>query len=930
MQFLRAFRHAGQSVHSTSSALASGIKALPPPGIALRLVVSFAAVAVLAAAANLIALQGDLIMRTTETRSVPAVRIVEPTTSRSLPGAATPEAVVRERLAVHADELMLALNRYERTLQGRADADPANSAAQLSTLGGELQHAAATFETATAAAGQATPRLKTDLGSYFTAGDALVRNADERRITATSYSAHFEAMNSRIKTALDRAWKIFGRVVARQSLISLSADLDDIRRRSSALASPDGYDQAALTGLEQSETAFAKTLEDNAPSFTRTHGKDWVQQMRDDFAQLLNLRGALLQLDEQRHGEQLDLLRSRSALDQIIRSVGEISSRPQARTPAAAMKYPARASAPGTNAALAGNPAPVSPTEVTTSYRAAPQHRALIGWITTGVLLLLTVISVLTVRSIVLPVRRLLRATTQLASGESPGLLPRGGIRELDTLAVAFNEMTTQLRAAREHTRSYQSQLEFQVEQRTQELQDVANHDSLTRLPNRRHLFTLLDRAIERAQRQNLRVGVFFIDIDNFKNINDGMGHAFGDQLLTAIAHRLDETAREFGFAARLGGDEFTMVYEEAGSSDDIRDAGLTLVQAFSEPLVVEDRDLRVSVSVGASIFPDHEQDGEALLRAADAALFRAKALGRNQLNVFTPELLRLAADRFTTEQGLRRAIERGDFELVFQPEINADTLEASLVEALLRWRLPDGQLASPGEFLAVAEESGLILEISDWVLRASIEAAAHWHHGAWPQARVAINVSPRQLLDQRFVDRVETLLNEFRLPPYCIEIELTETVLQTGAATIATLRGLRELGVAIALDDFGTGYSSLSSLEQLPLTRIKLDRSLIAGIDSNPRSAAIARAIIGLCHGLGLDVTAEGVERQEQFALLAGYKSMCLQGYLLSRPVSRDEVLATLTWVPSLAQELVLMSNESAIMRQAIEGTDDLGELTG
>jgi EAL domain-containing protein (putative c-di-GMP-specific phosphodiesterase class I) len=276
---------------------------------------------------------------------------------------------------------------------------------------------------------------------------------------------------------------------------------------------------------------------------------------------------------------------------------------------------------------------------------------------------------------------------------------------------------------------------------------------------------------------------------------------------------------------------------------------------------------------------------------------------------MFTPELLEAAAAKFSTEQGLRRAIERGEFELVFQPEVNAQTLETSLVEALIRWRTPGGEVATPGQFLAIAEESGLIMEITDWVLRSAIEAASHWHHGAWPEARVAINVSPRDLLDNRFVDRLSELLQEYRLPPRCIEIELTESVLQTGAATISALKRLRAHGVAIALDDFGTGYSSLASLEQLPLTRIKLDRSLIAGIDTNPRSAAIARAIIGMCQGLGLEITAEGVERTEQFAMLVGQPGMYLQGYLLARPIARDGVLAALADVNAHAQQILLRS---------------------
>jgi len=316
------------------------------------------------------------------------------------------------------------------------------------------------------------------------------------------------------------------------------------------------------------------------------------------------------------------------------------------------------------------------------------------------------------------------------------------------------------------------------------------------------------------------------------------------------------------------------------------------------------------------------------LLRAADAALFRAKALGRSQLTVFSPDLLEAAASRFTTEQGLRRAIERGEFELVFQPEVHTAGLDVRLVEALLRWRMPDGRYASPGEFLAIAEESGLIMEISDWVLSSAIAAAARWHHTAWVDARVAINVSARQLLDGRFVGRVQELLQLHRLPPHCIEIELTENILQTGAGTIEVLNRLRACGIGIALDDFGTGYSSLASLEQLPLTRVKLDRSLIASIDTSARSLAIARAITTLCQSLGLEMTAEGVERQEQWNLLAGHPCMYVQGFLVARPVSMDELLPVISAIPGRMQSLILSPRPSDTARlRLVKGALGLDE---
>jgi EAL domain-containing protein (putative c-di-GMP-specific phosphodiesterase class I) len=236
---------------------------------------------------------------------------------------------------------------------------------------------------------------------------------------------------------------------------------------------------------------------------------------------------------------------------------------------------------------------------------------------------------------------------------------------------------------------------------------------------------------------------------------------------------------------------------------------------------------------------------------------------------------------------------------------VQLESREVVVVEALIRWRQADGRVVFPGEFLAVAEESGLIIEISDWVLRTSIAAAAGWYHGAWPQVRVAINVSPRQLLDSRFVGQVVGLLQEYRLPARCIEIELTETVLQTGAATIEALRALREHGITVALDDFGTGYSSLTSLEQLPLTRIKIDRSLISCVDSSPRSAAITNAVIALCKSLNLEMTAEGVERPEQLTGLMDVPRMHLQGFWISPPVDEDDVLEAKARIERAMQEL-------------------------
>jgi EAL domain-containing protein (putative c-di-GMP-specific phosphodiesterase class I) len=256
----------------------------------------------------------------------------------------------------------------------------------------------------------------------------------------------------------------------------------------------------------------------------------------------------------------------------------------------------------------------------------------------------------------------------------------------------------------------------------------------------------------------------------------------------------------------------------------------------------------------------------------------------------------------------LDKALADGQLELLFQPQGSFGSLEVTVAEALLRWRLPDGQIRSPMDFLVDAEQSTIITQIDDWVLKRAISTAARWHHGCWPGVRMAVNVSPRQLLDEGFVARVARLLKEADVPAACLEIELTENVLQTTASTVDALNGLRALGVSVALDDFGTGYSSLTSLEQLPLTRVKIDRSLVENVDTSSRSAAIVRSIIALCQNLGLNVTAEGVERPAQLALLAN-SEVQVQGYLLARPLSEADFELFLARQNGYMQELLLRS---------------------
>jgi diguanylate cyclase (GGDEF)-like protein len=840
-------------------------------GILPRLLFAFALVGALAATANLIVENGVAILEQQRNAAL------ERSASDAQQIIALRQSVTHARHAARSAEVHSALSEFDRAAQEHADADSRTSGARYARTRQTLDLA---LDKYVAAAGSTTPKqLPRLIAEHKRSADALVQSRRARRELLTRYSGLLSGMDARLTAAIEQSWKARNRASAREPILEIRTEVDAVR---AAFTARSAFDARELdtSPLANAERTLAAALRQRETALRRTPGSDWYHAMSGDVQALTTTRVALFRNEERRMATSDALARQLQKLSNLMPSEFP-DPLPEASTPPA-------------------QDAPAAP-PVTESG----PDRALVGWVSALVLFVLFYLCFATIISIVRPVRRLLAATNRLARGENARVVPTGGIRELDTLTAAFNSMAQQLAVARDAARDSHQRLEAKVEERTRQLQELAEQDPLTGIANRRQLFAALNEAINWARVSGERIGVFFLDIDNFKTLNDSMGHPYGDRVLIAIARRLEAIARDRGFAARLGGDEFTLVQRGAIDAEDVLAFGTSIVRAFDLPLQVDEREVIVSVSVGASMYPEHDQNAEALLRAADAALFRAKALGRSQLASFTPELLVTASTKFTIEQRLRRAIQGDEFELFYQPLINAEKHEVELVEALIRWRMPDGSYRSPDEFLAVAEESGLIVEISDWVLRSAICAAARWHRGSWPAAKVAINVSPRQFLDYRFVGRLEELLREYDLPARCVELELTESVLQTGSHTIKTLDQLRAVGVAIALDDFGTGYSSLASLQQLPLTRVKLDRSLISGIDENARSASIARATIALCRGLGLEVTAEGVERVEQLSMLLPHRNISLQGYLFSRPVSEGGLLPLLERLPAQCQEL-------------------------
>jgi diguanylate cyclase (GGDEF)-like protein len=833
-------------------------------GIAARLSVAFGAVVVLTIVANQIAEHGSTLVRTIATTPVVATGVDERT----------------------AEVLPAALDRFQRAVLARVESPAAPRAAALAEATSALDAARASYADALRpTVGDALlAGLVSEVTDHAELGAQVVRSADARRRLVNELDIEFQSLDGRVKSSLDRVWAVFGKVIGRDYLLEASRTLDELGRHLDDLDELHAYGPASVRAIVVREKAFGALLAENEQAMSRVLGADWLAETRASLKRLVWLRDLLVRTDRQRVETNEAFAASHVALATSSRRVhAQYES-------ARALESARRQSAQVLNA--------VSEQE--------RRQRALLGWLSAVVLLLLLATIATTVRSVVLPVRRLVRATERLSRGESGVVVPRGGVKELDTLAVSFNQMAERLAAAQEIARQYHGQLEAKVEERTRQLRHLAAHDPLTRLPNRRQFLVRLQETLSDAAGRNALAGVFFLDLDNFKNVNDSMGHVFGDRVLQAVAERLRGAVHAFGYCARLGGDEFTVVFERAAGAAEIEQAAEWLVQEFQQPLIVDGRELLMGLSVGASLFPAHGHEPEVLLRAADAALFHAKAQGRSRVRMFSPELLEAAAAKFATEQGLRRAVERGEFELHFQPEVDLATCEAGVVEALLRWRLPDGSYASPHDFLPVAEDCGLIREIGEWVIQSTVEHAARWRAAAWPAVRLAVNVSALQLLDSRFVQGLRVALDRHQLPPQCIEVELTENVLQTGRQTTDALVQLRELGVGVALDDFGTGYSSLVSLQQLPLTRVKLDRSLISTIDSSARSQAITRAIISLCQSLGLEVTAEGVERQEQLAWLLGYPAMHLQGYLLSPPVSETDLLTALTAMPTRMDALL------------------------
>ncbi|WLD92473.1 EAL domain-containing protein [Alkalihalobacillus sp. AL-G] len=428
-------------------------------------------------------------------------------------------------------------------------------------------------------------------------------------------------------------------------------------------------------------------------------------------------------------------------------------------------------------------------------------------------------------------------------------------------------------------------------------IKEMAYHDSLTGLPNRRKFQEDLDRMIEKCRHSNEVIGVLFLDMDRFKVINDSLGHAFGDRVLQVIASRLRDVLQDTGMVYRMSGDEFTVLMPCIHNTSTVVYLAQEILQIFEEPLLIDEHEFRISTSIGIALYPDDGEDAETLLVYSDMAMYRAKEKGRNSFQFYKPSINVNQYDRLVLENELHKAIENDEFILHYQPRLDVNTKEIIAVEALVRWNHPKWGTLSPGEFIPLAEETGLIVQIDNWVLECACKQNKEWQEKGFRPIRIAVNFSARQFLQRQLAASICNVLTDTGMDGKWLEIEITEsTLMKYEDSIIQSLDQLHQMGVRIAIDDFGTGYSSLSYLKKFQVHSLKIDQSFVKGIANGSDEAAISSAVIMLGHSMKMRVVAEGVESAEQFAFLKQQRCNEVQGFHFYRPMDElkiEEVLS-------------------------------------
>jgi diguanylate cyclase (GGDEF)-like protein len=430
-----------------------------------------------------------------------------------------------------------------------------------------------------------------------------------------------------------------------------------------------------------------------------------------------------------------------------------------------------------------------------------------------------------------------------------------------------------------------------------EQIKHLAYHDALTGLPNRLLFKDRLTVALSHAQREHTRLAVLFLDLDRFKVINDSLGHNIGDQLLQAVAARVQSCVRESDTVARLGGDEFTIMIPSLVRSEDAAPVAQKILEAVRYPFHLDGREFYITTSIGISLYPEDGMDAETLIKNADTAMYQAKEQGRDNYQLFNAYINAKALQRIALEHGLRRALLNDEMKVHYQPIFDFRAGKIVGMEALLRWTHPDMGPIPPSVFIPLAESTGLMSPIGQWVLRTACRQAKEWHDQGFRNLSLAVNLSVTQLQQPDLVARVKEVLEETGLPPRLLELEITESsAMQSPEASVRTLYDLKKLGIRISLDDFGTGHSSLSYLKRFPIDTLKIDQSFVRDINSDPDTAAIVTAIIAMAHSLRLKVIAEGVEFSEQASFLKHYSCDQMQGYLIKAPVGAEEFFELIT----------------------------------
>jgi diguanylate cyclase (GGDEF)-like protein/PAS domain S-box-containing protein len=427
--------------------------------------------------------------------------------------------------------------------------------------------------------------------------------------------------------------------------------------------------------------------------------------------------------------------------------------------------------------------------------------------------------------------------------------------------------------------------------QTEEKLHRLAYYDPVTDLPNKKYFSEYILKALSEAKIKNEKLAVFFIDLDRYKKVNDTMGHLIGDKLLKGAAERFKTLTNEAIFAARVGGDEFIFVQSGIASSEDAAELAYRILSIIKKPFIFDDEEIYITTSIGISLYPNHGEDSLTLMKNADLSMYRVKNNGRNNYEFYIPDMNKEAYEDLVIEKNLHHALENNELILHYQPKFNALSGEVIGMEALVRWQNPTLGLVPPIKFIGLAEESGLIVPIGKWVLKTACQQNRTWQKSGFAPMRVAVNLSVRQFEEGNLAEMVEDMLRQTGLEPKYLELEVTETMaMKNMELIIRNLRKLRNLGVHIALDDFGTGYSSLKYLKNIPVDTLKIDRSFINDLNLNPSYSAIIDAIINIAKKLELGIIAEGVETEEQSNFLIEKKCYEMQGYLFSKPVTKEE----------------------------------------